>query len=89
VQEPYPPAVLAVLDEASALLGVPPADLVVAEMQESVWQDACLGLPEPAEMCAAAEVRGWLVDVQAGTQRARFRTDATGEVIRLEKLGND
>jgi hypothetical protein len=89
VREPYPPAVLAVLDEASALFGVPPADLVVAEMKESVWQDACLGLPEPAEICASAEVSGWLVEVQDGNQRARFRTDATGEAIRLEKLEND
>ncbi len=89
VDEPYPPAILAVIEEAASLLEAPPAAIQVLDLQETVWPDACLGLPGTGEKCPKGSVAGWAVHVRGEEGEARFRTDQTGQIVRLEEVMRD
>jgi hypothetical protein len=48
------------------------------------WPDGCLGLPRGKEACTLAIVPGWRVEVSDGLQTWFYRTDTTGNILRLE-----
>ncbi|MCJ7512282.1 MAG: hypothetical protein MUO23_04860, partial [Anaerolineales bacterium] len=85
VDEPYPPAVLAVLADAAEQFDLPVASLSVIGLEETTWSDTCLDLPLPGETCLKGPLPGWRVQVRAGESEAWFRTDLAGEVVRLEE----
>ena len=85
VDEPYPAAVPAVLAAAGELLGVAPSTLEVIGLEERIWPDPCLGLPEPGESCAEETLPGWRVEVRGDGVQAIFRSDLPGEIVRLER----
>jgi hypothetical protein len=64
--------------------GIPASRLRVVTVTEQTWQDGCLGLGGPAELCTTALVPGWRVTVTDGSQTWIYRTDSTGQVIRQE-----
>lgn len=59
-------------------------DLRVVEAQRQTWNDACLGLAAPDEMCAQQLIEGWRVVVAHGQQTWTYHTDANGRSLRLE-----
>ena len=85
VDEPYPAAVPAALTAAADLFGVTPSDIEVIGLEEMVWSDACLGLPETGERCAEVRIPGWRITLRGGGVEAVFRTDEAGERVRVER----
>lgn len=58
--------------------------LNVVRATEEQWPGGCLGLAEPNEACTREIVFGWRVVVTDGAETWTYRTDATGDRIRLE-----
>lgn len=84
--EPFPPAVLAAIQAVAKKFDRDPADLQVLNFEEREWPDDCLGLQQdlPEAECSVSPTQGWLVEILAGSERVRIRTDAIGNLIRLE-----
>ncbi|MGJ3246040.1 MAG: hypothetical protein ACFE0I_08205 [Elainellaceae cyanobacterium] len=57
--------------------------LRIVDAAEETWPDGCLGLGGPNDVCTAALVPGWEVEVTDGEQTWMYRTDRQDE-IRLE-----
>jgi hypothetical protein len=78
------PTVLAdALSDLAARLELQPVDLVLLGYQETIWQDACLGLPQAGENCIQALTPGYsasLVTTQG--EQLELRVDLTGQETR-------
>ncbi len=59
--------------------------LEVINATQETWSDSCLGLGQPNEGCLQALVPGWRVEVTDGQSTWIYRTDETGNSIRLEE----
>jgi len=77
------PAAAPVVERLAAQLLVEPEAVVVRSVVPATWPDACLGLAAEGEICASAQVPGYVVELSVGIDTYEFRTDATGEKIRL------
>ncbi|MBE2214195.1 MAG: hypothetical protein IAE82_10020 [Opitutaceae bacterium] len=77
------PAAAPVVARLAAQLLLEPEAIVVASVETAQWPDACLGLPAEGEICAMAVTPGFAVTLVVGIDRYEFRTDATGEKIRV------
>lgn len=75
-----------VVNYAAQELAMPRDSLQVIGAVETVWPDGCLGVVNPAELCLAAQVPGWQVQLSdRATQRTyTYRTNRTGSVVRAE-----
>ena len=62
--------------------GVQNIDIV--SLSEQNWPDGCLGLPRGKEGCTMAIVPGWRIVVSDRVQNWTYRTDRTGNILRLE-----
>ncbi len=60
------------------------ADLKIIEAQSQEWSDGCLGLGKPDELCTQAITPGYRVVVTDGLRNWTYRTDQTGNTVRLE-----
>lgn len=73
-------------DIAAALaaeLGVPAAEMTVVSAEPVEWNDACLGVTGPDEMCAQVITPGYRVVVEAGGEQHTYHTDSSGSSLRL------
>ncbi len=57
----------------------------IVSVEQVEWPDACLGVPDPAELCAQAITPGYRVTVEVNGQQVVYHTDATGQNIRRER----
>lgn len=73
----------AVIENVSSRTGLPGSAFTIVEAQEETWPNGCLGLARPEEVCTQALVPGWRVVVSRGQQRWVYRTDESGEQVRL------
>ncbi|MEM1311658.1 MAG: hypothetical protein AAGF98_19520 [Cyanobacteria bacterium P01_H01_bin.153] len=78
-----------VLELAANQLLVPIEELSFLRVNQAVWQDSCLGLGRLNESCLQALVPGWQVEVVHNDRSLFYRTDETGELIRLSTLDNN
>ncbi len=62
--------------------GVQNIDIVSVSDQN--WPEGCLGLPQEKEGCTRAIVSGWRIVVSDRLQTWSYRTDRTGNILRLE-----
>ena len=76
----------AVLNDAVKRTSKTVAALKIIEAQSQEWSDGCLGLGKPDELCTQAIVPGWQVVVTDGLRNWTYRTDNTGNTVRLEQL---
>jgi hypothetical protein len=83
-----PDAVLAAEQALSASLEVSVEEIEVVTYEQREWPDACLGLAGEGEMCAQVITPGWRVVLNAQGEQYVFRTDESGEVVRLESPGD-
>ncbi len=74
----------AVLNDAVKRTSKTVAALKIIEAQSQQWSDGCLGLGKPDELCTQAIVPGWQVVVTDGLRNWTYRTDNTGDTVRLE-----
>ena len=65
-------------------LNLPKQRLSIASSTIETWQDDCLGLNAPGELCIQLPIEGWRVEVTNGHQSWFYRADRKGQNIRLE-----
>lgn len=75
----------AVGQELSRSTGIAADKLKVTESSRQSWPNTCLGLAKSDEICGQMIVEGWRVVVSDGRQTWVYRTNARGNVLRLEK----
>jgi hypothetical protein len=75
----------AVRQELSRSTGIAADKLKVTESSRQSWPNTCLGLAKSDEICGQMIVEGWRVVVSDGGQTWVYRTNARGNVLRLEK----
>ena len=78
-------ATSAVLEAAASRTSQTVATLRIVEALPQNWSDGCLGLAKSDELCAQVITPGWQVVVTDGRRNWTYRTDDTGDLIRLEK----
>jgi hypothetical protein len=80
-----PPDANAIAEEARAAvaqqLGISPAQVTVASVQEVEWSDTSLGCPEPGMDYAQEVTPGYLIRLSASGQSFEYHADREGEVI--------
>lgn len=74
----------AVLQDLSQQTGDAPEGFQIIQAQKQTWPDGCLGLGAPDVLCTMALVEGWQVQVSNGSQTWIYRTDAFGDIVKLE-----
>lgn len=85
VSQPAPPPASLVEDLKTILateLGVPSSSLLVETATAVEWNDACLGVPHPEEMCAQVITPGYRIVLTTSTETYEFHTDETGKNVR-------
>ncbi|HEY9620483.1 MAG TPA: hypothetical protein V6C78_08940 [Crinalium sp.] len=70
-------------------LNIPRRELSIVNFSQETWPDSCLGVSAPNESCAAVMVEGWRIEVSNGQQNWIYRTDRTGQAMRLETTDTD
>ncbi|MEG4850103.1 hypothetical protein QUB10_04225 [Microcoleus sp. B5-D4] len=75
----------AVRRQLSDSTGIAADKLKVTESSEQSWPNTCLGLAKADEICGQMIVEGWRVVVSDGRQTWVYRTNARGNILRLEK----
>ena len=78
-----------VLLHAAQETGLPLQAFTVTQASAEVWPDGCLGIPNPAALCAAVLTSGWRVQLTHGDNIYVYRTDATASVIGAEHSSAD
>ena len=85
-----PPTVAAaVRQDLSRSTGIAADKLKVTESSRQSWPNTCLGLGSSDEICGQMIVEGWRVVISDGRQTWVYRTNARGNVLRLEKKVSD
>lgn len=72
-----PAAVLDVIDQAGP-------DATVAEVENVLWPDACLGSAEPGELCSQVITPGYRIVIERVGGRTEYHTDLQGNVRSLD-----
>lgn len=63
--------------------GLPPGQLRVVEATRRTWRNSCLELPSNG-VCTQARIEGWRIVLANGNRTWVYRTDETGQIMRLE-----
>ncbi|MEG3843029.1 hypothetical protein [Microcoleus sp. herbarium14] len=79
----------AVRQDLSRQSGIAADKLKVTESSRQSWPNTCLGLATTDEICGQMIVEGWRVVVSDGRQTWVYRTNARGNILRLEKKVSD
>ncbi len=74
-----------VIQELSRQTGMAADKLKVTESSRQSWPNTCLGIVKADEICGQMIVEGWRVVISDGRQTWVYRTNARGNVLRLEK----
>ena len=81
----YPAAAQLARGKAAADLGTELSQVQITAVEKTEWPDACLGMPDPTELCAQMITPGYRVTLDANGQQVVYRTDETGKNIRAER----
>ncbi len=80
----FPPAAEQARAAAASALSTSLISVAIVSAEQEEWPDACMGLPEPLEVCAQVITPGYRVVLQAEGQQVTYRTDETGARLRRE-----
>lgn len=80
----FPPAAEQARIAAASALSTSLISVAIVSAEQEEWPDACLGLPEPLEVCAQVITPGYRVVLQAEDEQVTYRTDETGARLRRE-----
>ncbi len=75
----------AVLQDAVQRTSRPLASFRIIEAQKRTWPDGCLGLSQSGMFCTQVIVPGWRVVVTDGQRNWIYRTDESGDMIKLKE----
>ncbi len=60
----------------------------ITNIEAVTWSDACLGVPNPVELCAAAETPGYRMTLTANGKQYVYHTNKDGSLVRLAEAPN-
>ena len=84
-----PPSVRdSVLQAAVKQTGRQLGQLLILQASPKVWSDGCLGLGPSGQMCTAVLVRGWEVRVADQREEWVYRTNSSGDAVKLDPAGS-
>jgi hypothetical protein len=75
----------AVFKDASQRLKLNISGFTIIQAKERTWNDGCLSLARPEDICTMGLVAGWRVVVGAPEQSLVYHTNTTGSVFRLNE----
>lgn len=75
----------AVIEAAAQQTSRTVAALKILSSQPKNWPNSCLGFTEPGEVCGQAITPGWQVVVTDGLRNWTYRTNDSGDLIKLEE----
>ena len=75
----------AVIEAAAQQTSRTVAALKILSSQPKNWSNSCLGFTEPGKVCAQAITPGWQVVVTDGLRNWTYRTNDSGDIIKLEE----
>ena len=75
----------AVIEAAAQQTSRTVAALKILSSQPKNWSNNCLGFTEPGKVCAQAVTPGWQVVVTDGLRNWTYRTNDSGDLIKLEE----
>lgn len=78
-----PGPALAAQQLLAAQLSLLPEDIRIVASERIEWQDACLGISSPGQMCAQVITPGFRIRLEANGKSYEFHTDLTGSDVRL------
>jgi hypothetical protein len=81
-----PPEVQSAVLENAARQTSKISALRILKAQPQNWSDGCLGLAKPDELCTQVITSGWRVVITDGQKNWTYRTDNTGNLVKLEKV---
>jgi hypothetical protein len=85
-QTTLPPEIQnAVFEDLSKRTGKNVTSFRIAEAEKRTWSDGCLGLSEPDQFCTQVLTPGWQVLVTDGEQQWIYRTDSSGNLVKLSQ----
>lgn len=79
------PVQAAVLEAAARRTSRTVAEFKIVNAEQRDWSDGCLGIAEPDELCTQAITPGWLVVVTDGQRNWTYRTDDSGDRVKLDR----
>lgn len=79
----------AVLEDAARRSSQTVSALRILDAKPETWTDGCLGLAEPDRLCTQVMTPGWQVIVTDGQKNWTYRTDRSGNLVKLEKAPQD
>lgn len=82
---PVEPAAASARKDLANKLSVDEKSIVIMQITDTTWNDGCLGLGGPAEICLQALVPGFKVEMLVQGKTYIYRTDKTGDTLRAEK----
>lgn len=74
----------AVIADLSQKTKVPNSQLQITQANPQTWSDGCLGLAQSDEFCTQILVEGWRIILSDGQKSWTYRTDGSGNILRLE-----
>lgn len=77
------PAATAVAERLARQLRLTRDQVEIAQVTTANWPNSCLGLPAEGEICAMMITPGYAVSLAVAGQRYEYRTDESGQRIRL------
>lgn len=81
-QPEQPEAIQAAIRALVEAKGLGADEISVVSVEAVEWNDACLGLAGPDEMCAQVITPGYRIILEANGEQSEFHTDATGQTVR-------
>jgi hypothetical protein len=73
----------AVTRDLSRRQGISPSNIEIVEYTPETWNNGCLQLPKPGELCTQALVPGWRVVASDGRKNWVYHTNRTGRLLRV------
>jgi hypothetical protein len=71
----FGPQMAAAQKDLAERLGVPAKDIKAVSAEQTTWNDASLGCPEPGKQYAAVLVTGWVLRLRHGDRDYTYHTD--------------
>ncbi len=84
-----PPAVMAARTAMAVQLGLELDMVKVWTVEPMTWPDACLGVPQPDEMCAQVLTPGYRIVIEVNGVRYVLHTDETGAQVRAAPVATE
>ncbi len=74
----------AVINDLSRNQNIPERQIRITEATRQTWPNPCLGLQRPEELCSQVQTEGWRMVLTDGSDRWVYRTNETGQIVRIE-----